>query len=182
MSSTANRTLNLETLADGVPVMPPEAVGFYKHNCMVCFHNQGHRSGVGLLAEHEHSTRMFEVKWIGDVTAQILRAYGDMVKATEHAACAMAFLLVKEVTNFTAVEQSPRGTTIDYYLAPSRQDHLIFNHSARLEVSGILREDEGNTVDGRIRSKLTRLKEDEGLETYIIVVEFSRPWSKLVKA
>jgi hypothetical protein len=58
-------------------------------------------------------------------------------------------------------------------------DDLIFNYAARLEASGILREDESNTIDGRLNEKLKRLK--PGLLTFIIIVEFSYPKSKVVK-
>jgi hypothetical protein len=84
-----------------------------------------------------------------------------------------------------AIEQSNIGTTIDYYLIRKTDytdDTLIFNHSAYLEVSGIRRENEGNTVEDRIKDKERRLKKKEDLPAYISVVEFSRPWAKMAVA
>ncbi len=182
------KTLTLESLANGIPVMPKEAVGFYKQNCLVCFHTQGHQSGVNLtvhygssLNEAEITPHSFAICWSGEVTSELLKAYRDLVRATDNAACAIALLLVRELTEFTAIEQACIGTTIDYYLV-SKQHHddLIFNQAARLEVSGILRENESNTVEARLKRKLNRLKLARNLPTFIVVVEFSQPWAKMV--
>ena len=177
------RQLLLETLSDNIPVIPEEAVGFYKQNCMVCFHLCGHESGVRLNVHYNDKGSNFEITWAGQVTDQILRAYREEKRATDFAACTVALILVRELTEFTAIEQSSLGTTIDYYLVNKNQDStLIFNHAARLEVSGILKEDERNTVDGRIRDKIRRLKKEVDLPDLIAVVEFGKPWSKMIQA
>ncbi len=183
MNSDAIRKFSLESLADGIPVITQQALGFYKENCMVCFHRNGHRSGVGLRVRYEDYDRLYEVYWSGDATEQLLRNYSRVPRVTEDAACAIALLLVRELTEFTGVEMSSLGTTIDYYLAPQNQDKdLIFNRTARLEATGILEENEQNTVESRIKQKLRRLKPERDLPTFIVVVEFSKPWSKMVEA
>lgn len=185
MTADRVQSLTLESLGDRVPVITEEAVGFYKDNCMVCFENQGHTSGVRLEARWGDSCRVFEFHWSGQMTERLSRYYGALRRATENAACAIALLLVAELTRFTAVEQSSIGTTIDYYLACQDDlggEDLIFNHTARLEVSGILKESAANTVDHRIREKLRRLNPEGDLPTLIAVVEFSRPWSRMVEA
>jgi hypothetical protein len=175
------RPLHLESLEDGIPVIPKQAAGFYKQNCMVCLDNQKHKSGVRLKVKHyDDSDVVFQVLWDNEVTDELRRSYADLVKATENAACAIALLIVREITDFTAIEQASRGTTIDYYLSYKEEiDDLIFNHAARLEATGILQEDESNTIDSRIKDKQRRLK--PGLPTFIIVVEFSYPMSKVAK-
>ncbi len=175
--------LTLESLGERIPVIPEEAVGFYKQNCMVCFHQNGHESGVSLTVNYNSFNLVFEICWTGEVTGQLLRAYRETTRSTDYAACAIALILVREVTEFTAIEQSCIGTTIDYYLIPQRQEsNLIFNHAARLEVSGILTENEDNTVEERIKQKIRRLKPVGDLPDLIAVVEFSKPWSKMVSA
>lgn len=183
MNSGVIHKFSLESLADGIPAITHQALGFYKENCMVCFHRNGHRSGVGLRVRYEDCNRLYEVCWSGDVTEQLLRNYSRVPRVTEDAACAIALLLVRELTEFTGVEMSSLGTTIDYYLAPQNQDKdLIFNRAARLEATGILEENEQNTVESRIKKKLRRLKPERDLPTFIVVVEFSKPWSKMVEA
>jgi len=181
MNDTLVKPLHLKSLGGGIPVIPKEAAGFYEQNCIVCFDNQGHKSGVRLKVKHfDDSDAVFQVLWDSEVTDDLRRAYADLVRATDNAACAIALLIVPEITDFTAVEQACRGTTIDYYLCHKDEiNDLIFNHSARLEVSGILHENKSNTVDGRINEKVKRLK--QGLLTFIVVVEFGYPRSKVVK-
>ncbi len=175
--------IQLEALAQKAPVIPEEAVPFYKQNCMVCLDNQGHQSGVALHVDKDGEYKEFAIVWLGEVTDQMRQnQYTDLVKATDFAACTIALLLISELSPYQAIEQSIIGTTIDYYLIPREQDEtLIFNRAARLEVSGILYESESNTVTRRVREKLKRLKPEGDLPDYVIVVEFSKPRSQVVK-
>ena len=176
------RKLSLESLATDIPAIPEEAAGFYKHNSMVCLNSQKHKSGVHLTVHNKDSLELFEVNWSGEVTTQLMKSYADLVQATEFGACTIALLLIRELTEYTAIEQAIRGSCIDYYLVPKNQDeNLIFNGCARLEVSGILKENQKNTVEARIRDKLDRLKLSNGFLTYVIVVEFSKPKSVMIK-
>lgn len=181
MADTPQIILKLETLADGIPVIPEVAVEFYKQNCMMCFDHSNHKSNVSMSVNHDNQDSNATVIWNGDVSELMRKQYGDLVKATDYAACTIALLIVRELTQYTGIEQSAIGTSIDYYLAPQNKDDiLIFNHAARLEVSGILMENTGNTINARIREKINRLKADPNLPTIIIIVEFSKPQAKMV--
>jgi hypothetical protein len=176
----ATNRLPLESLSDGIDVITEDAAGFYKENCMVCFDSQGHSTGVCLnVIDVEEAEKQFTIHWTGKVSNQLRKNYADLQRATDHAACAVALLLVRELTDYNGVEQAAIGTTIDYWLADKEasDDDLIFNHTARLEVSGILRQNDNNSVAKRLHSKLNRLK--SGLPAIIIIVEFSRPWSMM---
>jgi hypothetical protein len=177
------KTLAIESLSE-VSELHPEAIGFYKHNCMICFDRHGYNSGVRLNIHHQECHSTFAISWQGEVNDRLRRMYRDQPKFVDFGACTIALLLVPELTEFRVVEQSAVGTTIDYYLAPqTHDDTLIFNHTARLEVSGILEENESNTVDKRINDKVRRLIPDpqRELPTFIVVVEFSQPWAKMVE-
>lgn len=182
MTSAVPRTLDLDSLAQGIPVIPEDAAGYYKLSCMVCLSSQNHTSGVRLLAHYDSIGETCEVLWTGEVTDQIQRSFRDENKTTDFGAQAIAFLLVRELTDFTVIEQSNVGTTIDYYLAHKDQqdDTLIFNHAAYLEVTGIRFETEDNSVERRIAQKRQRLRRDEDLPALIVVVEFGQPWAKMV--
>lgn len=180
------RSIALESLSQGIPVIPAESAGFYQQSCMVCFHRNGHRSGVRLIVHFADAEEPVELCWEGEIDAQLLRSFEER-RATDNAACALALLLVRELTEYTAVEQSAIGTTIDYYLvfkhraATLFDDEWPFNYAdARLEVSGILRETKENSVENRINLKRQRLNREGNLPDWIVVVEFSRPWSKVV--
>jgi len=176
------KELVLESLATGIPAITDEMVGFYMQNCMVCFHLNGHKSGVRLRVKHGDENDHHRVLWSGEVTEEVLRAIAEPIQATNHGACAIALLLVRELTEFTAVEQAAIGTTIDYHIAlKGRSDDLLFNDTARLEVSGILKENPSNSVEQRLKRKIKRLKPKEGPPALIVIVEFSEPWSTVVR-
>ena len=59
-----------------------------------------------------------------------------------------------------------------------RNDDLIFNNTARLEMSGINAGDM-QQVDARVKDKLDRLRDDP-LPAYIVVVEHKAPLAKMV--
>jgi len=123
-TNIGTKKLTIESLYDGIPVIPEEAVGFYKQNCMVSFHLNGHTSGVGLLVLYNNSSINYKIFWKGEITDQILRSYRDTKRVTDFAACTIALLLVRELTEFTAIEQSCLGTTIDIIL--SLKSKIIF--------------------------------------------------------
>jgi hypothetical protein len=176
-----NKALSLESLYNTIQVIPFDAAGFYELCCLVCLDSQSHKSGVTLRAIYTEKWNYFTVSWNRSITEKDKISFADMVSTTEFAACALALLLVQELTNFKVIRQAVRGTTIDYYLGLTNANNdLLFNNVARLEVSGILKENKSNTVDGRLREKAKRLK--PGLPAIIAVVEFSKPWSKMVDA
>jgi hypothetical protein len=160
--------LDIDSLADGIPVIDEEAVGFYKLNCMASFYNQGHASGVKLKVEYENVNKTFEVCWSGDMTSQQKRNYADLNRATDHAACAIALLLIKEMTELTAIEQARIGTSVDYYLIPKAQNNnLIVNQAtARLEISGILCQNESNTWLNMSSAAISHFGSIPGIDIY----------------
>jgi len=87
-----------------------------------------------------------------------------------------------------AVEVSQKYNGVDYHLSNPDDDdydeeHLIFNHTAVLEATGIQTERGSNTIASRMKKKRDRLKKYQtsttsqtiDLPTYICVVEFSEP-------
>jgi hypothetical protein len=183
MGSKIIKNLAIESLSD-VSDIDPEAVGFYKHNCMICFDQNRHYSGIEMDVYHNQTCDIFTINWQGEVTEKLRKMHRDQNKLVDFGACAIALLLVPEITKFKVTEQSAIGTTIDYYLTPQIEDDtLIFNHAARLEVSGILKENEKNTIDKRVKDKIKRLKPHPAgeLPTFIIVVEFSKPCTKMIE-
>lgn len=179
----STRRLKIDDLSKLTPVIPAEAVGFYKHNCIICFDSQKHKSGVNLEVFHLDENHVFEIVWDGEVSHELIRAYQDNNKTTDFAACTIALMLVTELTEYVAIQQSSVGTTIDYYLVKKdfQDDTLIFNHAAYLEVSGIRCEKASNTVDGRIKEKVQRLKKPENNPVLISIVEFGRPYTRIVE-
>jgi hypothetical protein len=158
----------------------------YAEACAVSLHEHSHIPGVELKVEFGDDEDAVRLKWPHAVTDDILRCYQDRSARVNVSACAIALMLIPAYTEFFGWEQSQTGDRIDYYLRlkPEKED-LIFNGTARLEVSGIDEENPSNSVKQRIREKRARLNEkggpgDQTGSTYICVVEFSNPKSDVV--
>jgi len=180
VTDSAYPVLDLGELGARAPFLTPSAAGFYEENAVVCLVHNGHRSGTPLQVAAGGESSGIDLRWSEERAGTLHRCYADLVKATEFGACAIALLLIHELTPFVAVEQAMRGTTVDYYLAESATDDtLVFNRSARLEVSGILAAAKGNTVAARLDSKRHRHKPESDLPTLVAIVEFGLPQATL---
>lgn len=107
-------------------------------------------------------------------------SHNDLQDATEFGACGVAILTMCEITGWTIIEKSAKGTGFDYWLGAT-DENRVFHKKARLEVSGILRGDE-SIVDGRMRQKIVQTYISDGeYPAYIVVVEFGSPLAKVVQ-
>ncbi|ETW93058.1 MAG: hypothetical protein ETSY2_52085 [Candidatus Entotheonella gemina] len=110
----------------------------------------------------------------------MLDAWADEQEATEYGACGIAILIILALTDYTVIRRSRKGTGIDYWLGYQDTDYP-FQDAARLEVSGIRRGND-RVVAARVSQKIRQTKpSDEALPAYIVVVEFSRPYARMVK-
>lgn len=180
LSSCGN--INLNSLSEGIPVITPGSAGYFIEACMVCMQGKNHTSGVAMGVRTDDDDSCYNVFWEGQVTDRHIKAFGgNKNKTTEIGATPIALLLILEVTDFTAIEEAPVGTTVDYFLTSKEiDDTYIFNNiEAYCEIRGIREEKEGNTIRRAVADKVKRLKKQEDLPTYIVVVEFSKPFSRI---
>ena len=107
--------------------------------------------------------------------------YADLQEATEYGACGIALLVAVRLTGMSRVEQSAKGTGVDYWLGPDVSGQGIFQRAARLEVSGIL-DGDSSKIAARLNVKLrqTRRSDESNLPAYIAIVEFRRPETRFV--
>ena len=180
MEQATAPTLSLESLTEGIPVIFGGNHHWLVQKCVFSLDKQGHASGVQLNVLQESCPDCaFHVTWELEVNEQLRKAHADSVESVEDSARALSLLLIRELTPYTAVEQAQRGTTVDYYLSEKdRNDDLIFNNTARLEISGINSGDM-QQVNARVKEKLDRLKKDY-TPAYIVVVEHKAPLAKMV--
>jgi hypothetical protein len=90
---------------------------------------------------------------------------------------------MRSLTGYTVVEQSVIGSGFDWLIGPeTSDDEGIFQDNMRLEISGILQGDEAQ-IKRRVKEKLqqTNVSDDWGMPAYIVVVEFSKPHSRVVQ-
>ena len=167
-------TIQLKDIKQGTPgITPVEGANLYE-NCVVALHNSSHPVPV-ILHVRGLNTLDYSLLWDDTCNEQMLRTYNDEQSVTERAAVAVSTMLALRQTDYTVIERSRKGTGFDYMLG-DRQDPL-FIPKARLEVSGIMRETDGNTAEKRFQQKAeqTAKSDDTCLPAYVAVVEFSTP-------
>lgn len=110
------------------------------------------------------------------VTDEMRRSHNDQEKATEHGAEGVAFLLALKLTPYRVIEQSRRGTCIDWWLGFRGK---LFQHAGRLECSG-LRAGTAGQLEARTLEKVARARRaNSTLPTYVCVVNFKPPCVKM---
>ena len=114
--------------------------------------------------------------------AEAPTSWADPQEAVEHGASAVAMLLIDEYTPYRVVERSFKGPGIDYWLGlRDCPDEELFQHKARLEVSGIKKRPAD--IPDRVQRKRRQVIKGSGSspEAFVVVVEFSKPTSRMVR-
>jgi hypothetical protein len=182
MASSTSRKIDLSDLMEGIRNLTSARGSGFAEAGAVCLDEQGHKSGVLLHVKGISSERV-EIEYPG-VTEKMRKSWRDLAEAAEHGASGIAILLMRDLTNLTVVERSVKGTGFDYWLGPEEtaDDELIFQNMTRLEISGI-RSGGNSDIARRVQDKLSQTDrtDDLGLPAYVVVVEFSKPCSQVVK-
>lgn len=174
--------LKLSDLHKGIPALTEAWSGVLEEASIFCLNKESHNSGVIITVDGIFN-RQYSVVWSRIVDETMKRCYGDKEDAVQWAACGIAILLILNSTNFNVIERSKKGTGFDYWLGNKEDIEVnIFLGKARLEVSGIQRGSDSE-ISRRIKIKLAQTdKSDEmNLPVYAIVVEFSRPHSRVAQ-
>ena len=121
------------------------------------------------------------LKW-GEVNELAEGTWGDLQEATEYGAYGVAIIVALPLTGTPRVERSAKGTGVDYWLGNGNDPRGIFQRTARLEVSGILKGDQPK-ITARLREKLAQTKRSDkvGLAAYVVIVDFGGPEARFVK-
>lgn len=168
--------LNLDVLSQRVQLSSKRCDEFVEA-CKVCLEEQQHTSGVTLRIEGM-APRNYILRWQGSLSQEIFDSWLDKEEATEHGACAIAFLIVLEIAQLKVIRRARKKTGVDYWLAPVDGD--LLQDAGRLEISGI-RKGKAAIVKGRVNQKLKQTKQSDtmqpSLPAYVVVVEFSSPLS-----
>jgi hypothetical protein len=172
--------LNLDGLSMGLPAITPAFGASLAEAGAVCLESQGHQPGIEMLVEGDLSG-CFQLDW-SSVTAQMLRCWNDMEYATEQGAYGLAFLIVQQLTGYTVIERSVKGTGFDYWLGDmSLTGALAFERKVRLEVSGILQGQESR-IRARVKEKVQQTQQYKNpLPVYVVVIEFGQPQARMVQ-
>ena len=144
--------------------------------CTLCLQSQGHSSPM-VLTSHDHKQNMIggdiTLDWSTEITAKILSTYRDENRVTDHGAMCIALLLASKLTEFDDIETSQKGDGVDFWFSKGEDIDM----SARLEVSGIRKENGTNTVKNRLRIKFsqTAQSDNSNIPVFVSIIEFSKP-------
>lgn len=175
MVTTKTETLNLSDLNAGLLGITGNYGGALAEAAAVCLESQSHATGVKLNVSGEF-IGIYEVYW-DQVDDQMRKCYADEQVATEHGAYGIAFLIIRDKTDFTVMEKSKKGTGFDYWLGTGdNESDLPFQNKERLEVSGIRKGNDAG-IKARVNKKLKQVEpsDNTGKRALIVVVEFSIP-------
>ncbi len=92
----------LANLTDQCSCLTPEFTAFLIQACVVCLSDVGHNDGVMLRVSGDFEAE-FGIVWPYNVTNVMLRTWTEQNYTTDHAACAIALLLVHELTELTVI-------------------------------------------------------------------------------
>lgn len=167
-------TLKLSKILEGMPgISLVEGANLYE-NSIVMLHKMNHCSSVilgidGIVKED------VPLEWEGEVSEQLERTYADAESLTERSAVCISVLLALELTEYTVVERSRKGTGFDYMLGD--KNDKFYMPKARLEISGIERETKSNNLERRFNQKTRQTDKTDytKMPAYVSVVEFSTP-------
>lgn len=179
MENSQTLKLQLNDLDTGLTGISPRWGQYLCEASSYCLTLKNHIAGVEMLIGGD-SPVISHVFWENTITDQTRSAWNDTQELTEYAATGIALLLVEKLTGYTVIRRSFKGTGIDYWLG-EKDISPPFQNAARLEISGII---EGNDskVNTRLKQKRKQITvSDSLLPAYIIVVEFSKPTSHVVR-
>jgi hypothetical protein len=151
--------------------------------CIWCWLACDHKNGAQITVRDGNILANYAVIWPdSQVDLEAIGRSYNQDDAIEDGAEAIALLLSIERTEYTAVERASTTTGIDYWLGyKSSPDNLPFYRAGRLEISGILRENESNSIASRLKVKVAQTKPtDSTFPVFVIVVEFGQPIATMV--
>lgn len=177
--------LHLNNLKLGLPGLTKTAGAFLAEAAAYCLDSQGFKPGVVLKVVGDINKEV-AIFWTDKVDEQVKRTWKDSKEAVEYAATAIGILLTLEYTEFIIGERGRQDGVADYILTKRKETASLLNFDspqAHLEITGILTEKAGNTIEGRLSIKKQKAKKytKDGQQILIIVTEFSIPKAKIVK-
>ena len=169
-------TFTLEELKDTIRLFSGHQCDFLTDNCIVALELNEHKTGCKLQILGDKNDEAL-LLWSSKVKPA---GYKEPKKIAEHGAEALSFFLAKEMTEYSVVEEATIGTGFDYWLGYT-PDHSRFDPSnfisARLEISGIIKETAQNSIEARANKKKAQTKPTDYLKlpAYVSIIEFSQP-------
>jgi hypothetical protein len=146
-----------------------------------CLHLNQHPNPVFVIITGTDTSTSVSLEW-DEITDRHKYSFADEQEAAEYGAYGVAAIIVLKLTGIPHIARSAKGTGVDFWLGLGTDDRGIFQSTARLEVSGILRGSDGR-IAARRNTKLSQTTRSDAtsLPVYIAIVEFGRPEIRVAK-
>jgi hypothetical protein len=177
-----DKELVIDELKKGLPGLTKVWGGLLCEASSYCLECNNHQDGIKILITGLINESC-KLRWSKVSSSQVINSWNDHDELVEYGATGIAILEIINFTEYTVMQRSRKGTAVDYWLC-NKDEEILFQQSARMEVAGILHGKKGD-IDQRLRGKIKRLSkpklEGSSLPVFIIIVEFSHPTTKMVK-
>lgn len=180
-TNTSMIILKLDTISSHIQGITTPFWAYMAECAAVCFHSQGHKSGIKLPFSNGETIENSLVEWTIEVTDKMMSSYFDEKRTTDFGAMGVSILLASNLTDYTHFSTSETNNGFDFWLTKS-DDDLNFI-SARLEISGIRKETKQNTVKSRLKIKEKQILKSANSRSicYVSIIEFSKPEAKFIQ-
>ncbi len=178
MKKISSLEISLNDLDKGCSGITATWGKFLSEASACCLESKSHISGVEMIIEGIMSQKR-KIFWNNEITEQTLNAWHDTQELTEYGASGVAIALILKLTEYSVIQRAVKGEGVDYWLGKKTESFI--QKAARLEISGIF---EGNDskIKTRIKQKLEQTCPTDGeFPAFIVVVEFTKPISHLLK-
>lgn len=164
--------LQLSDLQKGMPGISPVEGAFLQENAVVALHKANHHTPTKMFLSGI-ANKDIQLSWEDSVNQQMLNSYNDEKENAEFAAAGISALLTPHLTDYTIISRARIGWGFDFWLG--QEDSPLF--MAVLEVTGMNKETQHNSMTKRIAEKRSQVKASDILKLpqYISVVELSTP-------
>ncbi len=163
------QVIDLAAFSAGTRKLSPAVAHAHAEAAAVCLELEGHVSGVRMVGDVDG----VPIIW-ADLDPRAVDSHGDLQRATEEGAVAIAIIIVKNRYGYDTVRQARKGPGFDWYLQRGTPEDP-FDGAACLEVSGLL-DDTPEALSHRLRRKLKQIRAGgAGLPGFAVVVGFASP-------
>lgn len=174
-------TIVLEKLQNGLSGLTQSVGNYLLEAAKVCLVLQKHSSGVHLKVSGTKK-QDFRLVWDETLDKNVYSSWHDEQELVEFGATGIALLVILELTEFTEIKRSKKGSGGDFWLG-TKDENDIPILEALLEISGVMKETNGNRVQSRVNAKIKQLEKSsyKNIPAYVLVIEFSHPKAKFVQ-
>jgi hypothetical protein len=177
---TTPEAFSFDPLREGKLGLTKAYGSFLVEAASFCLHLNEHLNPVLFIVTGDTPTSG-SLEW-DEITDTHDHSFADGQEATEYGAYGVAAVIVLKLTGIRQIARSAKGTGIDFWLGLGTDERGIFQSTARLEVSGILRGGD-SSIAARKSTKLaqTTRSDETSLPAYVAIVEFGHPEIRVAK-